>query len=201
MEVVAHVLWASAAVITAKRWTKVRIPVGWTVWWAAFPDVLAFGPSFAVGLWLRLAGNPNSGSPDGHIWPHAHIGIPLYPAAHSLVVFLLVFALAMILARRVVFGMLGWLLHIVIDIPTHSLRFYATRFLWPVSDYRVDDPPRLSLHVDQTGRRLRKAQSKRVIPVDLVCTVWRVIQSCGGDIPPGDTIGQVALGTGQFRRR
>ena len=34
--------------------------------------------------------------------------------------------------------MLGWLLHIVIDIPTHSLRYYATRFLWPVSDYRID---------------------------------------------------------------
>ena len=34
--------------------------------------------------------------------------------------------------------MLGWLMHIVIDIPTHSLSYYATRFLWPVSDYRVD---------------------------------------------------------------
>lgn len=138
MEAVAHVLWASAAVITAKRYTKARIPVGWTVWWAAFPDVLAFGPPFAVGLWLRLVGNPNSVATDGHVLPHVHIGLPLYPAAHSLIVFLLVFALAMILARRVVFALLGWLLHILIDIPTHSLSYYATRFLWPISDYRVD---------------------------------------------------------------
>ena len=43
-----------------------------------------------------------------------------------------------ILARRVVLAMLGWLLHIVIDVPTHSLRYYVTEFLWPVSDYRID---------------------------------------------------------------
>jgi hypothetical protein len=138
MEVIAHGLWASAAAIGAKRWTKTRVPVGWAVWWAAFPDGMAFGPSFAAGLWLRLAGNPNSDSAHGNVLPHVHIGLPLYPAAHSLIVFLLAFALAAILARRVVFAMLGWLLHIVIDVPTHSLRYYATRFLWPVSDYRID---------------------------------------------------------------
>ena len=138
MEVIAHGLWASAVAIGAKRWTTVHTPVAWAVWWAAFPDVLAFGPSFAFGLWLRLTGTPNSGSADGHFLPHAHIGLPLYPAAHSLIVFLLVFALTTILARRVVLAMLGWLLHIALDVPTHSLRYYATRFLWPVSDYRID---------------------------------------------------------------
>ena len=52
--------------------------------------------------------------------------------------FLLVFGIATILTRRIVFEMMGWLLHILIDIPTHSFRYYATRFLWPVSDYRID---------------------------------------------------------------
>jgi hypothetical protein len=27
---------------------------------------------------------------------------------------------------------------IVIDIPTHSLSYYATRFLWPISEFRID---------------------------------------------------------------
>lgn len=138
MEAIAHGLWASAAVISANRWTTVRMPLSWTVWWAVFPDVLAFGPSFAAGLWLWLVGNPSSVSTDGHVLPHVHIGLPLYSAGHSLVMFLLVFALATILARRVLFAMLGWLLHIVIDVPTHSLSYYATRFLWPLSDYRID---------------------------------------------------------------
>jgi hypothetical protein len=31
--------------------------------------------------------------------------------------------------------MLGWLLHIILDIPSHSIDFFATPFLFPVSDY------------------------------------------------------------------
>ena len=110
--------------------------VGWSVWWAAFPDVLAFGPMVAASLWLRLAGG--AGSVDGHGLPHVHIGLPLYPAGHSPIVFLMVFDITSLLARRSVFEMLGWLLHILIDIPTHSFSYYATRFLWPISDYRID---------------------------------------------------------------
>ena len=112
--------------------------MGWTVWWAVFPDVLAFGPSFAAGLWLRLAGGTPATPTHGHLLPHVHIGLPLYPAAHSLLVFALVFGLVSILARRIVFEIFGWLLHILIDIPTHSFSYYATRFLWPISEFRVN---------------------------------------------------------------
>ncbi len=131
MEIVAHGLWAAAAAITAKRTARPKLRLGWTVWWGVFPDVLAFGPSVVAGLWLWLQGAR------GHE-AHVHFGLPLYPAAHSLVVFALAFALAGLLARRILYEMLGWLLHVVIDIPTHSLRYYATRFLWPLSDFRVD---------------------------------------------------------------
>jgi len=37
----------------------------------------------------------------------------------------LVFGTATILTRRIVYEMLGWLLHILIDIPTHSFGYYA----------------------------------------------------------------------------
>jgi hypothetical protein len=130
MEIVAHGLWTAAAAITANKKTLIRLSVGWAAWWGAFPDVLAFGPSVAVGLWLRLAEAPHAG--------HVHLGLPLYPAGHSLLVFLAAFGLVSLLARRPVLSMLGWLLHIVIDIPTHSLSYYATRFLWPLSDFRID---------------------------------------------------------------
>jgi hypothetical protein len=33
---------------------------------------------------------------------------------------------------------LAWLGHILVDIPTHSKRFFPTPFLWPISDYKVD---------------------------------------------------------------
>lgn len=138
MEIVAHGLWAAAAAIAAKRSTHARVRVGWTVWWSAFPDVLAFGPPVAVGLWLRLTGGGDAPSAHGGHLPHVNLGLPLYPLGHSLLVFLLVFGVTAILARRIVFEMLGWLLHILIDIPTHSFSYYATRFLWPLSGYRID---------------------------------------------------------------
>ncbi len=106
------------------------------MFWSAFPDVISFGPGVAAGLWLRLTGGAVPA--DGHLLPHAHIGLPLYPAAHSLIVFLLVFVLGSLIARRVGTALLGWLLHILIDIPTHSSRYYPTRFLWPVSDFGID---------------------------------------------------------------
>ncbi len=129
MEIVAHSLWAAAAVTAVNRSTRMRLRMVPAVWWAVFPDVIAFGPAIAAGLWLRLTGSSSS---------HVHLGVPLYPAAHSLLVFLPAFGLAALLARRIVYEMLGWLLHILIDIPTHSFSYYATRFLWPVSDFRID---------------------------------------------------------------
>src|ERR1017187_10826851 len=56
MEIVAHGLWAAAAAVIAKRTTGARVHVGWGVWWTAFPDVLAFGPLVAAGVWVPRFG-------------------------------------------------------------------------------------------------------------------------------------------------
>jgi hypothetical protein len=48
------------------------------------------------------------------------------------------FAVTTLVSRWAVLSMLGWLLHILIDIVTHSLSYYATPFLWPLSDFCVD---------------------------------------------------------------
>jgi hypothetical protein len=106
-----------------------------------FPDVLAFGPSFAAGLWLLLTRGRAAAPAEGHFLPHIHVGLPLYQLGHSLLAFLLVFVVVGIVSRRVMPALLGWLLHIAIDIPTHSLTYHATRFLWPVSEYRIDGLP------------------------------------------------------------
>lgn len=136
MEIIAHGLWAAAGSIAANRSTNLRFHVGWTAGWAMFPDLLAFGPPVAIGLWMRLTGTWNPGS-HGHM-PHVNLGVPLYPLGHSLVTFLVVFGLVTLAARRIVWPLLGWLSHILIDIPTHSFSYYATRFLWPISEVRVD---------------------------------------------------------------
>lgn len=66
------------------------------------------------------------------------MGLPLYQVGHSLLAFLVVFGTGSLLARRVLFEMFGWMMHILIDIPTHSFSYYATRLLWSVSEFRID---------------------------------------------------------------
>jgi len=138
MDLIAHALWAGAAASSKKNLGGARIPVRWVVWWTMFPDVLAFGPPVAAALWLRLFGEANSSGSYGGHFPRVHFGLPLYQLGHSLVVFAVVYGVVAAVKPRPVVGLLGWLLHILIDIPTHSFGYYATRFLWPLSDYRLD---------------------------------------------------------------
>jgi hypothetical protein len=132
MDIVAHGLWAAAGGLGAKRagW---KFHIAWLTWWAMFPDVLAFGPMVAVGLWMLLRGAP--------AYPHFRAGLPLYPLGHSLVTFAVVYGLATLALRRPPIALLGWLSHISIDIFTHSHRYYATPFLWPLWNYRFNGIP------------------------------------------------------------
>ncbi len=142
MDSIAHGLWAGAVAIAVNnlRGSTDRsktLHTGWFATWGVFPDVLAFGPMVVSGFWLRMTRSNGAATHGGHI-PHVDLGIPLYPAAHSLVTFALVYGAIFILARSHAVNLLGWLLHILIDVPTHSYQYYATQFLWPVADYRFD---------------------------------------------------------------
>ena len=132
MEIVAHALWATAAAKAAHR-KAARVGAVWLVIWTMFPDLLAFSPDVAVGLWYRL-----TGSAANHDFHHGGgpgwWNVDLYDLGHSLVVFLAVFLVAWALRRRPLWEMLGWALHILLDIPSHSAHF-PTPFLWPLSSY------------------------------------------------------------------
>lgn len=126
MEIVSHGLWAAATAQAANRRVATRVRVAWFAAWAAFPDLLAFAPAVIAGLWYRLSGTTQV---------HVHrSGLHLYEVTHSLVVFGVVFATAWLMLRRPVWELLGWALHVVMDIPTHSERF-PTPFLWPLSSF------------------------------------------------------------------
>ena len=62
----------------------------------------------------------------------------LYDISHSLIIFFLVVVVLFIIFRKVILELSGWLLHILIDIPTHSYRFYPTPFLWPISGIKFN---------------------------------------------------------------
>jgi hypothetical protein len=61
-----------------------------------------------------------------------------YNCTHSLIVFMLVLVVTCIASKRVYLPLLAWGLHILIDIPTHSINLFPTPFLWPLSDFRLD---------------------------------------------------------------
>ena len=60
----------------------------------------------------------------------------LYGITHSIFIFSLAFFLLMSITQAVPLYMLAWLIHITIDIPTHSRDFLPTPFLWPVSNWK-----------------------------------------------------------------
>ncbi len=135
MDIFAHGLWTAAAAQGANKKFGTRIRAGWAAWWGVFPDLFAFTVPVSLALWRRMTGPPEAAVRGGH-FPHLHLASQLYHISHSLVVFSAVFGLVWLLARRPVLELLGWALHILIDIPTHTTQFFATPFLWPVWSYR-----------------------------------------------------------------
>jgi hypothetical protein len=138
MDIFAHGLWAGAAAIGANR--KLRTPVRplWVVLWGVFPDLFAFTVPLALVIWQRVADPPQAVAEAGrHSMPHLSLAWDLYQVSHSYVVFGAAFALVWFFRKRPVLEMLGWALHVTIDIPTHTTRFFPTPFLWPVASFHA----------------------------------------------------------------
>ncbi len=158
MDFFSHGLWAGAAYKALnKSFQKNQKPKNnkpkkpLNVWLAAFlgmlPDLFSFAFLFIWLAWALTFGgfnfsdlpHPNNMEPA----PHDTLTIFrltsfLYEMSHSLIIFILVFGLIFLILKRPVWEMGGWLLHILIDIPTHSYQFYPTPFLWPISDWKFN---------------------------------------------------------------
>ncbi|MFH1589750.1 MAG: hypothetical protein ABIB43_04250 [archaeon] len=60
----------------------------------------------------------------------------LYGITHSVFVFAAVFLIVYLIIGTIPWFLFAWIIHILIDIPTHSKDFLPTPFLWPVSTYK-----------------------------------------------------------------
>lgn len=132
MDILSHALWSSVGARISNKKLGTKIDPWWTGFWGAFPDLISFAPLFFVMAW-QVISNANF----QNISRHAGIGkltSSLYPASHSLIIFLGIFLLISLIKRRPAWEMGGWALHIILDIGTHSAEYYPTRFLWPISE-------------------------------------------------------------------
>jgi len=127
MDIIAHFLWAFAIFFRRKkeRWGAGLFGV--------MPDVVSFGPHLVLSL---IAGTFSFGKPNLAAIPSSVFFF--YNLTHSLIVFLLVFFIAYFFRKRIYWPLLGWGLHILIDIPSHSKDFFPTPFLWPLSDLSIN---------------------------------------------------------------
>ena len=135
MDIVSHGLWGGIA-FGRKNLRSFSL----ACFFGVLPDLFSFG-LLHVAVLLGLAERPRFSPepPDPSLIPaYVH---QLYNITHSLVVFLTMFALLWVVFRKPIWEALGWGLHILLDIFTHSYRFFPTPFLWPISDFKIDGWP------------------------------------------------------------
>ena len=136
MDILAHALWTAAAAIPVRQKLRRPIHLGWAVFWGIFPDVFSFAIPAVIRIWWYATGVTAHLLPDAKSGQHFQFVWQLYYGSHSLVTFAVTFGIVWALARRLVLELLGWGLHILIDIPTHQ-GIFALHFLWPFSSYGV----------------------------------------------------------------
>lgn len=142
MDILAHMLWtnygARVGNKTLQKKKKPLVNLGWATFWGVFPDLFAFTMPFCIVIFNIIFNGQSVASVRNHHGLASGFDIAsfLYQFSHSLVIWALVFILVWILSRRPRLVLLGWLLHILIDIPSHAASFYPTPFLFPISNYR-----------------------------------------------------------------
>lgn len=109
---------------------KPLINLGWVTFFGVLPDLFAFGIPMILAAPSIIA---NGLSRNSH---HFGISSTLYQYSHSIVIWAIVFAIVWIIYKRPRLELLGWALHILIDIPSHAATFYPTPFLFPISDFK-----------------------------------------------------------------
>lgn len=132
MDIVSHGLWGGVAFGRKNKnnyWLAFLFGV--------FPDVFSFGILFMANI-LGIGSGPHysNGRPDFALIP-GYVS-QLYDITHSLVIFAFVFGVVWFFRKKPFWPLAAWGLHILVDIPSHSLAFFATPFLWPFSGYRFD---------------------------------------------------------------
>lgn len=138
MDIFAHGLWTAAAAKSLSRPSR-RLRTGWAAFFGVAPDLFSFG-IYTAGAVFGLTRIPF----EYHAEPVQYAGLvpayiqTLYHYTHSFIIFAIVFGLVWLIRRRPFWELGGWGLHILIDIPTHSSRFFPTPFLWPISDFTVN---------------------------------------------------------------
>jgi hypothetical protein len=143
MDVLAHGLWTNLMYKALPVTRNNRRITLWGVFFGVLPDFISFTPIFVLFFYQLLSGRieaPN-GRPDIDTFPLAGFTSQMYDYTHSLIIFLVVTGIVWLIRKQFPWALLGWGLHVGLDIISHSREFYPTPFLFPVSDLNVNGIP------------------------------------------------------------
>jgi len=132
MDTLSHALWG-------KGFFGYRGKPYASLFFGAFPDLFSFGIYFLFNI-LFNASNLKFGKPELHELPDYIFY--LYDFTHSLIIaFLFISIVYFFINKNFAFAMLAWPLHIAIDFPFHSVDYFPTPILWPLSDFKFNGIP------------------------------------------------------------
>ena len=124
MDILAHFLWTYVIYFRYKTHRLLAAFFG------IFPDLGSFGFFFLLSL---FSGTLEFGKPELSSIPN-YVFFS-YNLTHSLIAAFFVILVIYLLTKRIPWILGGWILHILIDIPTHTDSFFPTPFLWPLSNF------------------------------------------------------------------
>ncbi|HLC64635.1 MAG TPA: hypothetical protein VJI46_00755 [Candidatus Nanoarchaeia archaeon] len=127
MDLFAHIIWTSIILYSVDN-------ISLAILFGILPDIIAFGPNFVSAIFTKGFAGLKINSAKEFVDNLPPYVLTLYNVTHSLLIFGIVFGAAWLVSGPPVY-MLGWLLHIVFDIPTHSRKIFPVRFLYPLSEY------------------------------------------------------------------
>jgi membrane-bound metal-dependent hydrolase YbcI (DUF457 family) len=134
MDIFAHALWTN--IVYFKKYKAEVRNRFIAVVFGVVPDLMSFVPFF---VYTFLGGKEFWQVMGSGAWV-ARYASESYNYTHSIVIFSLVFIVVGLFRKFwnrsfVYWPIFGWLLHILIDIPSHK-DFYETPFLFPLSGYK-----------------------------------------------------------------
>ena len=131
MDTISHVLWGKGLFGYRKyHW--------YALIFGALPDMMSFGIYFIFNLIINPL-NFKFGKPALESIPNWVFS--LYDVSHSLIIALTCIAIMYKINKDFCFPMLAWPFHIILDFFTHSIEYFPTPILWPISNYKFDGMP------------------------------------------------------------
>jgi hypothetical protein len=133
MDTLSHALWGHGLFGYRGQWKL-------AIFFGAMPDLVSFGALFFIKFitgTLTYSGLPTLESLK-QLEPYPDWLFFMDNLSHSFLTAILFIVLVSKFRKELVWPMLAWPFHIVLDFPFHTKDFFPVKIFWPISDFSFD---------------------------------------------------------------